>query len=208
MKPGKAVTFAALLLHATEAEAGVIRGRLRLDSSRQATPLGTVIEAPKVEQAVLWVDPLPEKLAHHYRARPKQKRVVQSNRSFTPLVTTVMAGSTVDFANRDRVYHNVFSVSPAQRFDLGKYPPRSSQRVTFERPGVVNLFCDIHPWMSGYVVVMSHKVFATPRRSGEFKLPPLPPGRYTLHVWHPSIGEQRRQVQIPERGDAVLALGY
>jgi len=202
----KALAFASMMMLANDVGAGVIRGRLHIAPQTRASLPGTVVEVSGPHQAVLWVDPLPENIARHYHAGPKKKRVIQSNRTFAPLVTTVMVGSTVDFANRDRVYHNVFSVSPVQRFDLGKYPPRSSQQVTFEHPGVVNLFCDIHPWMSAYVVVLPHKVFAIPSASGEFRLPALPPGEYTLHLWHPSLGERLRGVRVPERGDAVLTL--
>jgi plastocyanin len=206
MKRGKPLVIAALLILASEADAGVIRGRLRLGAPAETKAPGAVVEAAGVQQAVLWVDPLPEDVARHYRPGPGSKRVIQSNRIFAPLVTPVTVGSTIEFANRDKVYHNVFSVSPAQRFDLGKYPPRSTQSVTFEHPGVVNLFCDIHPWMSAYVIVVPHRVFAVPTRTGEFKLPKLPPGQYTLHLWHPSFGERLREVEVPKRGDLVLAL--
>lgn len=207
MNRGKALAVLTLLVLAARSEAGVIHGRLRLGSPPPSSQVqGTVVEAAGVDQAVVWIDPLPEKVARHYRPDPGDKRVIQAHRAFTPLVTRVMVGSTIDFDNRDQVYHNVFSVSPAQRFDLGKYPPRSSQRVTFEHPGVVNLFCDIHPWMSAYVVVLPHRVFAVPNRAGDWKLPSLPPGEYTLHVWHPSFGERRQTVTVPSRGDAMVAL--
>jgi plastocyanin len=207
MRRGNALAFAIMLTMASQSEAGVIRGRLRIGAPPQDSHIqGTVVEAAGTDQAVLWIDPLPENVARRYRAAPANKRVIQSRRTFAPLVTWVMVGSTVDFANRDQVYHNVFSVSPAQRFDLGKYPPRTSRRMTFEHPGVVNLFCDIHPWMSAYVVVLPHRVFAVPNRAGEWKLPSLPPGEYTLHIWHPTMGERQQTVRVPSHGDAVLAL--
>jgi plastocyanin len=207
MKIDRAVPVVVLMILATQAQAGMIRGRLRLGApARPTTPTGAVLEQARVTDAVVWVDSLPPTAERRYRGRPLRARVIQSNRRFSPRVSIVMVGSTIDFANRDRVYHNVFSVSPAQRFDLGKYPPRETLSVTFEHPGVVNLFCDIHPWMAAYVVVLTNRVYARPSRTGEFRLPVLPPGPYTLHFWHPSIGEKAEPVRIPDHGDAVLAL--
>src|SRR5262245_48445308 len=91
------LAVAMILVVATDAEAGVIRGRLRLGSHPSVATPGTVVEAAGVEQAVVWVDPVPESVARRYRPGPKKRRVVQTNRTFAPLVTTVMVGSTVDF---------------------------------------------------------------------------------------------------------------
>jgi plastocyanin len=205
---GKGSAFTAvLMLLAIDAHAGVIRGRVAL----QAMPSSaSTADGPQVvvgvEQAVVWVDSLPASVAAFYRAIPRRARVAESQRLFNPGVTVVTAGTTIQFVNRDKVYHNVFSVSPARRFDIGKYAPHASRAVVFDTTGVVNLFCEIHPWMAGWVVVLPHRVFARPDRIGRFQLPWLPPGRYRVHVWHPNHGEQTRLVDLPERGDAVVAL--
>jgi plastocyanin len=207
MTKGWAVA-AALMLLASAAHGGVIRGRFQLQPPRAPTTMSGGQDVPSgLDQAVVWVDSIPPSVAGFYRGARRRVRVVQSQRRFAPTVITVIAGGTVQFVNRDKVYHNVFSVSPARRFDIGKYAPRASHSVTFDTPGVVNLFCEIHPWMAGWVVVLPHRVYARPSRTGAFTLPWLPPGRYTVHVWHPRSGEQTRVVNLPERGETMLAQG-
>lgn len=207
MRTIRALGVVATMALVADAHAGTIRGSLRLVSPPTEVRVGgTVAEEPGVAQAVVWVDSLPPQVLNFYRGRPRNVRIVQSGRQFHPRVTVVVKGSSISFANRDKVYHNVFSVSSAKRFDLGKYAPRASHSVTFDQLGIVNLFCDIHPWMAAYVVVLPHRAFARPSRAGRFLLPMLPPGRYLLRVWHPTHGELSREVEVPLHGDLVVAL--
>jgi plastocyanin len=114
------------------------------------------------------------------------------------------AGTTVDFPNMDPIFHNVFSLSPVKRFDLGRYPRGHSKRVTFATPGLVNVFCDIHSSMAAYVLVLPHHAFAQPDSDGDFALPDVPPGRYVVHVWHPDAPATTRSVDVPATGDVSL----
>src|SRR5262245_13865791 len=206
MSARKAFGTLAMMAFATGADASTIRGHLHVAAPKEVTVGSTVVEPAGVEASVVWVDSLPPKMDRMYRARPRKARVVQADRRFSPPVTVVPQGSKVAFANRDRIYHNVFSISPAKRFDLGKYPPRESHTVTFDQTGIVNLFCDIHPFMAAYVVVLPNRAFTRPNRAGAFVLPALAPGHYVLHAWHPTAGSLRREVDVPLRGDAVVAL--
>jgi hypothetical protein len=128
----------------------------------------------------------------------------QVDHHFVPRVLAVEVGTTVQFENRDRVYHNVFSVSPVRRFDTGKYAPRQVRPIAFEKPGVVKLYCDIDPSMAGFVFVVPGRHFTQPSTTGSFSLPDLPRGTYTLTVWHPTLGQRTRQVEMPEKGDAIV----
>jgi plastocyanin len=195
-----------LLLSAGSAGAGVIRGELSL--ARRGTPA-----AGGVTDAAIYVERVPDKVERKLakNARKKQAAVpsiVQARQRFTPRVLLVTAGSPVAFENRDRVYHNTFSVARARRFDLGKYPPGHRDTVVFDRAGVANLHCDIHPDEIGFVVVAPNHVHARPDTLGRFALPKLPPGEYQLRVWHPRRGELTRAVTLPRRGDVRLALAY
>ena len=189
----------ALVSLAGAAEAGVIRGTVALPSRAQGATL---------LDAVVYIDPLPERLTRKWRPHRRTFTVVQRSRRFQPRVIALPVGSSVRFVNRDDVYHNVFSVSPAKRFDLGKYPPNAVNQVTFSRPGTVNLFCDIHPGMAAWVLVVPHRLFVRPQSNGTFALPKLPPGTYTLVAWHPAYGRVTRQVEVPRRGDVRVAVKF
>jgi hypothetical protein len=121
-------------------------------------------------------------------------------------VIAFAAGSRIRFENNDRVYHNVFSVSPARRFDLGKLAPGSRTEVQFETPGVVQLFCELHPAAAGFVIVCPNRYLTRPAGSGRFQLPALPRGDYIVTVWHPGLGTVRRGIEVTGRGDYQLDL--
>jgi plastocyanin len=132
----------------------------------------------------------------------------QVEHRFVPRVLPVALGTTVLFENRDRVWHNAFSISPAKRFDLGKYPPRQARAVTFDAPGVVQLYSDIDPSMAGFVFVSPTPIFTQPDPGGAFALPALPAGTYTLKVWHPTLGRLTRRVEVTGQADPTLSLTF
>lgn len=216
--------FSALLLAALTlpAEAGVIRGTLRIHSAVPASGTGgnpypgranSLARAGgfsrgTLEDAVIFVEKLPAGVDSTISRGGRRPRLSQKDQTFTPRVIAVAAGETVDFPNMDPIYHNVFSPSPVRRFDLGKYPRGQSRAVTFPRPGLVNVFCDIHSNMEAYVLVLPHHAFTRPRDDGRFQLPALPPGGYVVRAWHPDFREQRREVRVPETGDATVDLSF
>src|SRR5262245_50144252 len=207
MKARTALSFLALALWAMEARAGAIRGHLTAPPRAGQTVGGTSVASGGPEEAVVWVDSLPANLQRRFHAKP-QKRVVTVTSRFFPRVTAVDAGSAVRFANHDDVYHQVFSVSPAKRFDLGKSAPHQATVVTFDQPGVTDVYAELHPEMAAFVVVIPHRLYARPSRAGDFVLPDLPPGTYLIHVWHPSHGDLRREIEVPRSGAAAIALSY
>ena len=111
----------------------------------------------------------------------------QRGERFAPHVLPVLRGSTVDFPNDDVLFHNVFSLSRAKEFDLGRYPRGTSRSVTFDRSGIVQVFCHIHSDMSAVVLVLDNPYFAVPDAEGRYSIPDLPPGDYTLVAWHERI---------------------
>lgn len=110
----------------------------------------------------------------------------QRNLAFSPHVLAVRVGTTVDFPNNDRVFHNVFSFRDGKRFDLGMYPVGTKRRVTFDQPGVSRLFCSIHPNMAAYVISVDTPYYGIADKSGAFTIPAVPPGSYTFGAWRPS----------------------
>lgn len=124
----------------------------------------------------------------------------QRNETFIPHVLAVSAGTTVEFPNSDRTYHNVFSLSKENRFDLGRYARGYSKSVRFDRPGVVRVFCDIHSHMSAFIVVFGHRFFAATDEQGRYRIEGVPPGTYTLVVWNDGQTRETHEVQVPAQG--------
>jgi len=207
MKASTALPLVALALWAMEAQASAIHGHLNAPPRPSQTVGGTEVRSGGPEEAVVWVDSLPANLQKRFRAKP-QTRQVTVNGQFVPRVTALDEGSAVRFANRDDVYHQVFSRSPAKPFDLGKSAPHQAGVVTFDQPGVIDVYDELHPEMAAYVVVVPHRLFARPTRSGDFALPDLPAGTYLLHVWHPAYGEMRRAIEVQHSGATPIALSY
>jgi plastocyanin len=119
-------------------------------------------------------------------AKLPTKEVAQKDLAFVPALLAVQAGTKVEFPNLEKdTYHNIFSYSPAKRFDLGRYrtdeKPVPSQ--VFDVPGLVTLRCDIHEHMRGLILVLGTPYFATTDPSGRFRLSGLPAGHYTLKAW-------------------------
>ena len=135
-------------------------------------------------------------------------KLSQKGQAFVPRVLAVGVGGSVDFPNLDPIFHNAFSLSPVRRFDLGKYPRGQSKRVRFPRTGLVNVFCDIHSDMAAFILVLPHRAFAQPDDEGRWALPALPPGRYTLHAWHPDLRELTREIELPAHGGLTVALDF
>jgi plastocyanin len=129
----------------------------------------------------------------------------QRDQAFVPHVLAITVGTTVDFPNNDLTFHNVFSLSKTKTFDLGRYSRGKSKTVRFERPGVVQVFCDIHSHMSAYILVFAHRFFAVTDQAGAFAIAGVPPGSYTLAVWHEGEVRESRTVTIPDSGGTIEA---
>jgi hypothetical protein len=123
--------------------------------------------------------------------------LAQSAQEFSAYVTPLMVGTTVVFPNRDSVAHQVYSLSPVKKFTFPLYKPGTEGTVVFDQPGVVALGCNIHDWMSAYVVVVATPWFARTNREGVAAIAAVPPGRYRAEVWHPRLAKtETREVAV------------
>ena len=130
-------------------------------------------------------------------ALPRKNPVLsQKNRRFTPKVLPVMKDTTVDFPNDDSIFHNVFSLSETQSFDLDIYPPGQSKSVTFPTTGWVKIHCSIHPQMLGHIIVLETPFFAVTDQKGIFVLSGVPDGEYTLKTWYEFGGEISKDIKV------------
>jgi plastocyanin len=123
-------------------------------------------------------------------ARSREDSVDQVDKQFVPRVMPVLVGTSVSFPNNDNVRHQVYSFSPAKRFELPLYAGVPAQPIVFDKPGVVVLGCNIHDWMIGYVYVSESPYFAKTGANGKARISNLPPRAYVVRVWHPQAETQ------------------
>jgi plastocyanin len=188
-------------------QAGTIRGRVELRRpppdlvprpSPGALGMPRAPEPTSRRRSVVYLETAPRE-AFDARQEPRA-RVDQRNEAFVPHVLAIVAGTTVDFPNNDVTFHNVFSLSKTQPFDLGRYPAGRSRSVRFDRPGIVRVFCDIHSHMSAFILVFAHRYFAVTDEEGRYRLENVPPGRYTVVAWHETAPSQSRTIVVSEGG--------
>jgi plastocyanin len=170
LAPVLGLAFAAVLAHAQTADiaASVIdqQGRPVADAVLIAVPVDGNMRSPQ---------------------RPRDGSIDQVDKEFFPRVTIVPVGASVTFPNHDDVRHQVYSFSPAKRFELPLYAGVPAQPVVFDKPGVVVLGCNIHDWMVGYVYVSESPFFAKTGKDGKAVLAELPARAYVGRVWHPQL---------------------
>jgi plastocyanin len=158
--------------------AGSVSGRVELRDSQDAA----VRKHMDYSGVVVWLEPVvgppppapPDAIA----------KMIQKNKTFTPHVLPIRVGASVDFPNFDPIFHNAFSNYNGQLFDVGLYPPGTSRRVRFARPGVVRVFCNIHAAMSAVIVVLNTPYFVATLKNGNYQLDNVPAGEYSLRVFH------------------------
>jgi plastocyanin len=117
-------------------------------------------------------------------------KLVQKDKSFHPSLLVIPAGGQVEFPNQDPFFHNVFSLFDGKRFDLGLYESGTTQFVKFDKPGISFIFCNIHAQMSAVVIALSTPYYAISNGRGEMSIAGVIPGRYQMHIFHPSVSPE------------------
>lgn len=144
----------------------------------------------------------------------------QKNLTFVPHILPVLVGSTVHFPNDDQMAHNVFSLSRTKKFNLGSYKPGTTKTILFDKPGIVELRCDVHAEMGAYIMVMKNPYWAVSDAKGNFKIPDpvyldqhgikgvpdLPPGKYVIKTWHEKLKTVKKVVEVSGKGETALRL--
>ena len=150
---------------------------------------------PEIRNVLVYVDGFPPPAV----LPAGRANIRQVDESFEPRVLAVTRGSTVEFPNDDPFFHNVFSLSRAASFDLGRYRRGVSRGYTLDQAGIVKIFCDLHSHMSAVVIVLDHPYFATPDDDGRFVLDNVPPGKFNIAAWHERVGSSTQTIVIEPR---------
>jgi plastocyanin len=180
---------------------GTIEGRVELPKTHSAPVMTKRYEVVTRGGVLATNPPLAVVYLEGQFAKPASipaKQVAQKDLNFAPALLAVQTGTTVEFPNEDDTYHNIFSYSPAKRFDLGRYR-RDEKPVptqTFDTPGLVTLRCDIHEHMRGLILVLSTPHFTTTDADGHYRLSGLPAGNYVLKAWIDSRTTLEHPVEI------------
>jgi plastocyanin len=147
-----------------------------------------------VRNAVVWLQTPPP--ASTWLSGPEKVEMDQKSCVFIPRVVIVPAGGTVEFLNSDRLLHNLHSASRENPTFNRTQPRGRAIPISFARPEIVRIDCDLHSWMRAWVVVADHPFYALSNEAGEFALPSVPPGKYTLQVWQEALGITSRDVTV------------
>ena len=154
-----------------------LSGHVRVLEGENAKP------SAHAENVVVWLTPI-DSPSPEPRVPPGHLRLTQHNKSFEPHLLVVPVGAVVEFPNRDPFFHNVFSLFDGKRFDLGLYEAGSTRNVSFDRPGISYIFCNIHAEMSAVVITLDTPYFGVSNRKGEIDISQVPAGRYVMRLWY------------------------
>jgi plastocyanin len=160
---------------------------------------------PGIGRVAVWLEGngLPEAPGSEKAALTK---INQRGRRFEPDMLIVPVGSKVSFPNLDPIFHNIFSLSKAEPFDLGFYAEGKTREVQFTHPGIVQIYCHVHPEMYAVVVVTPNTWATRPGPDGTFSWNNVPPGKYRLEIWQRSTGLIHRPVTVQDGEPARIAL--
>jgi len=168
----------------------------RASSSSSVSVSGSVSGGGQIGPggAVLWLKRLDGPMPHI--VPPPNQVVTQREKTFLPHVLAVPMGTTVQFRNDDRIYHNVFSIAKPNDFDAGIRATGATYTRTFNSPGAVEILCNIHSTMNGYVFVVDSPLYAKAQASGAFSIRGVAPGRYELAAWHEAASNITRKTIV------------
>lgn len=180
---------------------GTITGKIEIKAaapqqaaSRYPSPGGQVQKSVEPIPTVVFVEG-PVAGAQSWSRIPKPV-IVQKDLQFSPVLLVIPKDVSVAFPNEDSEFHNVFSYSKPKRFDLGRYPKGESKNVVFDKPGIVKIYCEVHPWMRAAVLVLENPYYAIVSADGTFVIRGVPAGHYDLTIWDIDAGSKKVEVNV------------
>lgn len=185
------VVIAVFIMCAGGAYAGTITGKVKAHGARNSA------------DAVVYISKIPGKT---FPAPKEHARITQKGLRFHPHILPILVGTTVDFLNDDDVLHNVFSPDAcAGKFNLGTWPKGQIRSYTFTKSDCqAVILCNVHPEMEAYAVVLETPYFAVTSDDGKYEINNVPPGKYSLHIWHEKLKGKPQDVTVPEHGEVEV----
>ncbi|HEY2323259.1 MAG TPA: carboxypeptidase regulatory-like domain-containing protein [Thermoanaerobaculia bacterium] len=177
----------ALFALAVTATAAPVTGRVSFNLNKGQKPV--------TNETLVWLEPAAGARALR-RAAPVNVTMITRGKVLIPHVLAIPVGSTVNFPNEDPISHNLFSLSSPNQFDLGLYRAGAGKSHTFTTPGVVNVYCNVHPNMSSVIHVLNTPYYAFTDANGNFSLTDVPAGHYEVVAWNEMTGAARTPIDV------------
>ncbi|MBV8572631.1 MAG: hypothetical protein JO319_18580 [Acidobacteriaceae bacterium] len=192
------ITLCGVFLFAHTPAAATVNGQMQVLSG----PVKSTHQAVDLSDVVAWLEPSKDVVTQPIETG--RVRLLQKNKTFSPHVLAIPVGTTVDFPNADPIFHSAFSNYDGQLFDLSLYPPGTTKSVRFHRPGIVRVFCNIHPTMSAVIVVLDTPYFTKAKQDGSYQITNVPPGAYELEVFDErATGKPAQELRINVRNSSA-----
>src|SRR5216117_2617955 len=190
MKPMISIAACAVALATALSAASVVGGKVSFVTKRGQNPV--------ISETLIWLEPIG---ARAPKPVPARFQMVTRGKMVLPHVLAIPAGSTVEFPNDDPISHNLFSLSSNNSFDLGLYRRGAGKSQKFDKPGIVNVYCNVHPNMSAVIHVMTSPHYAFADAAGNYAIADVPAGKYNLIAWNEQGGMSPPQpIEISSAG--------
>jgi plastocyanin len=183
------IAACAVTLATSLSAANVVGGKVSFVTKRGQKPV--------ISETLIWLDPIGTRAP---KPAPGNFQMVTRGKMVVPHVLAIPAGSTVEFPNDDPISHNLFSLSSSNSFDLGLYRRGAGKSQRFDNPGMINVYCNVHPNMSAVIQVMSTPYYAFADQTGSYALANVPAGRYRLIAWNEQGGQIESLIEVTTAG--------
>ena len=158
----------------------------------------------EIRNTVVWLENPPPNAV--WPAGAEKVEIDQKACVYIPRIVVVPAGGTVNFLNSDRLLHNVHATPKLNPAFNRTQPKNRTIPITFTKPEIIRIVCDLHPWMTAWVVVAAHPFYAITGADGQFAFDNLPPGQYKLQVWHERLGTVPASVTVSDQQPARVTV--
>lgn len=202
--PGLAGTIQGVIKYTGKIPAPVVHktGKFKKACGLEVQDESLIVANQKVKNVVIWLE---EKKARKLKNKAGTYTINQKNCTYAPHILAMPKGSELEILTSDPINHNIHTYSFENDPINIMFLPGNDYSQEMEEPEVVKVSCDLHGWMEAYIVVTPNSYFAVTENNGTFEIKDVPPGKYTLRVWHEGLGEESRKIKV---GDGVTQANF